>query len=200
MGPLFVGTALVEGVRRRNYSPRRHPVSALARGDSGWIQTANFLVAGMLTCMFSAGARSALRSGPGSTAVPMLIATAGVGLLGAGAYATDPVSGYPPGVPDRLTGRTRAGMLHELSSVPVLIGLPAASYVYGRRCAARGEYRWARSSKAAAAVSLVAFLAAGAGFGQAPRFVDWAGLFQRIGIVTAFGWASLIALRLRRRR
>lgn len=198
IGPLFITTALVEGIRRRDYSPRRHPVSALALGPSGWIQTANFLTAGTLTCLFALGARRSLRQGRGSIAVPALIGAAGVGLVAAGIYPTDPVSGYPPGVPDRASGRTRPGALHDLSAVPVMLGIPASAFVYGRRCAARGERRWARYCNATAIVSLTGFLASGIGFGQATAFTARAGLFQRVGIVTGFSWLTALAIRLRR--
>jgi len=195
MGPLFVGTALVAGATRAAYSPRRHPVSALAQGESGWVQTANFFVAGTLTCLFAVGARRAL---PGMTTLPLLLGGTGFGLLGAGAFVTDPVSGYPPDVPDRMAQRTRTGVAHELFSVPVLLGLPVAAVTHGMQRARRGQRRWAAYCIASAAVSLIGFLGSGAGFGGAKRYVNWAGLLQRVGIVTAFGWMSVLALRLRR--
>ena len=100
-GPLFVATFLVEGATRAGYDPLRHPVSSLALGDSGWTQTANFIVTGLLTLAFAAGLRLALRPPEGSTWGPLLIGVWAVGLLGAGIFVTDPVSGYPPGRPDR---------------------------------------------------------------------------------------------------
>jgi hypothetical protein len=51
-GPLFVAAFLVEGAARVGYDPLRHPVSSLALGDHGWKQTANFVVAGLLTLAF----------------------------------------------------------------------------------------------------------------------------------------------------
>ena len=47
-GPLFVATFLVEGIRRTDYDPFRHPVSSLALGPAGWTQTLNFSLAGAL--------------------------------------------------------------------------------------------------------------------------------------------------------
>ena len=58
---LFVVAFLVEGATRANYDPLRHPVSSLALGDWGWTQTANFIVAGLLTLVFSVGLRRAFR-------------------------------------------------------------------------------------------------------------------------------------------
>jgi hypothetical protein len=198
MAPLFIGTALVEGSRRIDYSVLRHPVSALALGDSGWIQVANFLAGGTLTCLFAIGLR---RAAPvsGSTGVPLLLGAAGLGLVGAGIFATDPVNGYPPGAPDRTILRTRRGAVHELCAVPVMLGIPVAAAASGVRSARRGERRWAGYCCATALVSLCAFFASGAGFGGAAPFASRAGLYQRVGIITAFGWISALALRVRRR-
>jgi hypothetical protein len=198
MAPLFIGTALVEGRRRRDYSARRQPVSALALGRAGWIQTGNFLVGGALTCVFASGLRRA-RPSSGSAGSPLLLGGAGLGLIGAAIWPTDPVNGYPPGVPDRMVQRTRAGVMHELCAVPVMLGIPSAAVAAGLRSAARGERRWAGYCLATAVVSLGAFFASGAGFGGSGPFAGRAGLYQRIGIVTAFGWISMLALRVRSR-
>jgi len=99
-GPVFVAAFLLEGARRIDYRPLRHPVSSLALGPGGWTQTANFATAGALYLGFAAGLRrTPCTIGP-STAGPLLIGAAAIGLLGAGAFTTDPVSGYPPSTPD----------------------------------------------------------------------------------------------------
>jgi hypothetical protein len=71
-GPLFVVGLLFEGATRANYDPLRHPVSSLALGDYGWVQSANFVVTGLLTLALSVGLRRALRLGKGSTCGPLL--------------------------------------------------------------------------------------------------------------------------------
>ena len=105
-GPLFVVAFLFEGATRADYDPLRHPVSSLALGDYGWVQSANFLVAGLLTLAFSVGLRSALRLGKGSTWGPLLVGVWAIGLLGAGVFVTYPVSGYPLVTPARLSGNS----------------------------------------------------------------------------------------------
>ena len=186
-GPLFVATFLVEGATRANYDPLRHPVSSLALGDSGWTQTANFVVAGLLTLAFAAGLRRALRPGKGSTLGPLLVGVWAVGLLGAGAFPTDPVSGYPPGAPDRLSGHSWHGALHDLFSGPAFVALAAACFVFGRRFAARGERGWTLYSAVSGLVFAIAFVLSSAGFGQAAGLVDLAGLLQRVAVVVGFG-------------
>ena len=47
-GPLFAATFLVEGIRRTDEDPFRHPVSSQALTPAGWMQTLNFSLAGAL--------------------------------------------------------------------------------------------------------------------------------------------------------
>jgi Protein of unknown function (DUF998) len=99
-GPLFVATFLAEGARRPGYDPRRHPVSSLALGPGGWVQVANFTITGVLYLALAAGLARTPDPAADTRAGPVLIGAAAGGLLGAGAFTTDPVSGYPPGTPD----------------------------------------------------------------------------------------------------
>jgi hypothetical membrane protein len=197
-GPLFVATFLVEGATRANYDPLRHPVSSLALGDSGWVQGANFIVTGLLTLAFAAGLWGALQPGKGSTLGPLLVGVWALGLLGAGVFVTDPVSGYPPGGPDRLSGYSWHGALHDLFSGPAFVALAAACFVFGRRFAGRGERGWAVYSAISGLVVVIAFVLASAGFGQAASLVALAGLLQRVAVAFGFGWLTLLAVHLLR--
>ncbi len=89
-GPLFVVAFVVEGASRANYEPLRHPVSSLALGDSGWTQTASFVVAGLLTLALAVGLRRAFRPPKGSTWGPLLVGVWAIGLLGAGSSPPTP--------------------------------------------------------------------------------------------------------------
>jgi hypothetical protein len=158
-GPLFTAAWAAEGATRAHYHPLRHPVSSLELGDLGWTQQANFLVAGGLTLAFAIGLRRALRPLGGSTWGPLLVGAHAVGLLGAGIFVTDPVSGYPSGTPDHLEayGSTHAA-LHDLFSVGTFIGLPIACLVFARRFAGWGQRGWALYSAATGVVFAVAFV------------------------------------------
>ena len=126
-GPLFVGAFTLEGARRPDYDPRRHPVSSLSLGRSGWTQKLNFLATGALTIAFATGLRS------------QLLSAVGAGLVGAGVFDCDPIGGYPPGTPDLPAERTVHGVLHDLASTPVFVALPIACAVEARRFAADGD-------------------------------------------------------------
>jgi hypothetical membrane protein len=194
-GPLFIGTFLVEGATRPDYRPLRHPVSSLALGPHGWMQTANFAITGALYLGFATGLRRAPRTTVPTKAGPILIGAAAVGLMGAGTFTTDPVSGYPPGTPDAAPAYSTAGALHDLFSAPTFLGVPAAALAFARgflRCGQRG---WAAYSAGSGLTMLATFALASAGFSQAPSLVDIGGLLQRASVITGFGWLTALAVR-----
>jgi hypothetical protein len=194
-GPVFVAAFLVEGAVRDGYRPLRHPVSSLALGSRGWIQTGNFAVAGTL---FLAGAAGLARAGdPAASrrAAPALIGAAGAGLIGAALFPTDPVSGYPPQTPDALTRLSRTGTAHNIAAVPVFFGLPAAALASGWRSWRAGQRRFGLYSAGTAVTMLATMALAGAGFGQSPRLVNFGGLFQRVSIITGFAWLTSLSVR-----
>ena len=112
---------LIEGAMTPDYDPLRHPVSSLALGPFGWTQTLNFIFVGILTLAFAVGLvrlRGARHKVGG-----ILVGVWGVGLIGAGAFVTDPVSGYPPGTPPTQVDTTTPGTLHDLFSVAAFFAL-----------------------------------------------------------------------------
>jgi Protein of unknown function (DUF998) len=192
-GPLFICTFLVEGARRPDYDPLRHPVSSLALGPGGWVQVANFAVAGTLYLAEAVGLRRA--HDPTMLVEPVLIGAAAVGLIVSGAFRTDPVGGYPPGTPDVPATTTRTGQLHVAGAVPVFLGLPVTQLVDAWRCLRGGSRGWAAYSVVSSASMLGNFGAASAGFAQVPRFAPYGGLFQRATVVSGLGWLTAISAR-----
>ena len=199
-GPIFVGALLIQGVTRADYDPVRHPVSSLALGQLGWIQTANFLVAGMLALAFAVGLRRALRPGRGGTWGPLLVGCWSVSLIGAGLFVTDPVSGFPAGTPDQLTRPTLPGTLHDLVSILGFLAIPIAFVVLARRFAAEQRWGWVTYSVTSVIVFLVAFELSNLAFAQVESLVDYGGLFQRIAIVTGCAWLTLLGVHLLSRK
>jgi uncharacterized membrane protein len=197
-GPLFTLGWILEGATRVDYNPLRHPVSSLELGDLGWTQQANFLVAGGLTLAFAIGLRRALRPLGGSTWGPLLVAAHGIGLLGAGIFVTDPVSGYPPGTPDHLaTYSSVHAALHDLLSVGTFVGLPIACLVFARRFAGWGRRGWAIYSTASGVAFLAGTVLTSIAFNaQAEPLVDIGGLLQRATVTTGWAWLTLLALHL----
>ena len=198
-GPLFILAFLIEGATRADYDPIRHPVSSLALGAFGWTQIANFLITGSLMLAFAFGVRRTLRDrGRPSTWGPLLIGAYAVGLLGAGVFISDPVSGYPPDTPAHLD-YTWHGLLHDIPfSMLVFVALPAACFVFTRRFATWGQPGWAIYSAASGVLFVIGFLLASMGFSQDERFVDVGGLLQRLTIAVGWAWLTLLAVHLLR--
>jgi hypothetical protein len=193
-GPVFTATLLAEGAVRDGYQPLRHPVSSLALGPRGWIQTANFTVTGVLSLAGAAGLRLAGDRLAGSRAGPIMVAAAGAGLIAAAAFRTDPVGGYPPGTPDTPAKFSHAGTAHNLAAIPVFFGLPAAAADYGWRSWRAGQPPGFAIYCAATAVTMpVTAALAGAGFSQSSRLRGYGGLFQRASIITGFAWLTAVS-------
>ncbi|MFI7520138.1 DUF998 domain-containing protein [Micromonospora globbae] len=193
-GPLFVLSLLIQGATRDGYDPLRHPVSSLALGHHGWVQTATFLVAGVLTAVLAVGLRRTLPRGPGRLWGPLFVGVWALGLVGAGLFTTDPVSGYPPGSPDRLPAYSSThAALHDGVSLLAFIAIMGACIVFTRRFVAGNQWRWAFYSATTAAVVLVALGLSNAAFAQSQNLVAFGGLFQRIVIVAAWLWLTLLA-------
>jgi hypothetical protein len=191
IGPvLFVVVFLVEGWTRSGYDPMRMFVSLLSLGDVGWQQIANFLVSGTLIFGGAVGLRMVMREGLGSRWGPILIGLAGVGMVLAGLFATDPGYGYPPGTPLGMPETTSArGTSHDLASLLVFGGLAVAMLVLARRFSGEGG-RWALYSRVSAVAVVV-------GLPLAFVLTDVTGLLQRVTIVVALGWVAQVMWRFR---
>jgi hypothetical protein len=105
-GPLFLAVAVLQALTREGFDLSRHPLSLLSLGELGWIQIANFVVAGLLSVAFAVGLRRVLHLGRGGTWGPLLIGTYGVGLIMGGVFVT---TAWRPGWPswDSWPGLTR---------------------------------------------------------------------------------------------
>jgi len=189
IGPVvFVVVFLVEGATRPGYDPMRMFVSVLSLGDAGWQQIANFVVSGSLVVAGALGLRRVLTEGPGATWGPLLVGLAGVGMVLAGIFATDPAQGFPPGTPSGLPGSySWHAVVHQLASSLVFLGLPVAMFVMARRFRGEGS-RWEMYCQASA-VGVLFFLVA------AFLVTDVTGLLQRVAILLALGWVAQVCRR-----
>ena len=194
-GPVFIAAFVVEGGVRDGYRPLRHPVSSLALGPRGWIQTGNFALTGTLFLAAAAGLSRSGGRAASSRPVPALIGAAGAGLIGSAIFPTDPVSGYPPGTPDAITRPSRTGTAHTVAALPVFLGLPAAALACSWRSLRTGQRGFALYSASTAITMLATMSLAGTGFGQSPRLADLGGLFQRTSIITGFAWLTALSAR-----
>jgi hypothetical protein len=114
----------------------------------------------------------------------ILVGIWAVGLIGAGAFLTDPVSGYRPGTPPTPAGATTSGTLF---SVAAFFALGAACFAL----AGGKGWRWAIYSVLNVAAFLGAFFVAAIGFNQTEPFVEVAGLWQRVCVLIGWAWLTM---------
>jgi hypothetical protein len=147
-GPVFVGIGLTHAFLRPGFDMAVHPMSMLALGDTGWVQTACFLISGLAVLLWSAGARQVFPS----RVLPWALRTLGIGLLGAGVFPADPAFGFPAGAPAGAPEvMSAAGALHAVAFGVAMLGWITAAVVLARGFARRGERAWAVASWVAVA-------------------------------------------------
>ena len=195
-GPLFIATFLLEGMFRQDYNPLRHPVSSLAIGELGWMQIVNFVVLAILLFSFALGLRRIFTGPKGSKLGPLLIMFVAVGFLGAGLFVADPLTGYPLGTPGVPVDRTLHGILHDVFSTFFFLGFPVAGLVFAHMFHKQKNAPWKWYSAVSAVAMYAAFVLANQGFKQNPDIVAYGGMWQRIAIIIALTYFSILAVRL----
>jgi hypothetical protein len=189
-GPLFLAVALLQALSRDGFDLSRHPLSLLSLGELGWIQIANFVVAGLLSVAFAVGLRRVLQPGRGGRWGPLLVGAYGVGLIMGGVFVTDAGAGFPPGAPagapEQLSWH---GVLHAIAPVLAFLSLIAACFVLARRFAGLGQRGWATYC-VATGVALLGLLA----------WPDQDTVIAQLAVAIVLGWAwlSVLAARLLR--
>lgn len=187
-GPLFIVVVLMQLLTRDGFDIRRHPISLLSVGHQGWVQIANFVVAGLLTVAFAVGMRRVLHPGRAGTWGPWLVGVFGVGLIVGGVFVTDPALGFPPGTPEGLPDHVSwHAAVHNIAPALAFNAAIVACLVFVRRFVALRQWRWVTYSAATA--------------GAAIALTSWPsqdGISVRLAVAVAlvFAWTSALALRL----
>jgi hypothetical protein len=126
-GPLFAALTLGQASTRAGFDPAVHPLSLLSLGPWGWLQTANFVISGLLAVAGAVGLKQARLT---SRWGPILIGAFGVALVWGGVFATDPADGFPSGTTS--TGTTVTGLLHSFAPAVAGLALTVACFVLAR--------------------------------------------------------------------
>ena len=196
VGPaLFFLVLLVEGAVRPGYRPLRDTISELSLGPRGWIQTANFLVFGLLFIVFARGVRASVTDSRATRLGARLLLVIGVGVLGCGLFRAEH---WPP------SSMSLAGVLHLLCAIVLVFALlPVATGVMARAFSADARWRslgrMTRLTSLLTLALLVGGLALTSPPGQPPRIGNvYAGLIQRIDVAVFLAWQMAVARRIAR--
>jgi hypothetical protein len=188
-GPLYLGLGVGQGLVRDGFDFGRHALSLLANGPGGWIQTANFVLTGLLVLGAAVGIRRVLAPRAGAT--PWLLGAYGVAMIAAAIFPADPVDGFPPGTPEGFpTSISTTGLLHFVAGALAFASLAfsglAAAWTFGRR-----------RMPSLSALSLFTGLAVLFGFfGGIALPIGIAGIW--FAVVMGWIWLAVVSLQLRR--
>lgn len=185
LGPLFYVVVIAQMLTRTGFDFTRQPMSLLALGEGGWVQTANFWLAGILGIVFAIGLLGLGRGLPVIIAAILLLVF-GIGIIIAGIFPSDPSMGFPPGAPEGVPETmSRNAQLHGLGFMVSFTALMLA-------IAAFGIMFWASSIPLALASFIVALLIPviiGIGMSR----MDWASVAFFVAGALSFGWLTLVA-------
>jgi hypothetical protein len=186
-GPFYLALGVGQGLVRDGFSFARHPLSALANGPGGWVQTANFVVSALLVLAAFAGmARVDAARSRGMRGALVVYA---LGMIAAAFFPTDPIDGFPPGTPLGVpTTMSTSGVVHLIAGAVTFIAMAVACWAGARTMSKRGERGLSRFSLLAGFVVFLGFFG-GAAFSSSVGGV--AGIW--LAVVTGWTWLAVVS-------
>jgi hypothetical membrane protein len=185
-GPFYLAVGVIQALVRDGFSFARHPLSVLAKGPGGWVQTANFALTGLMVIAAAVGFARVL--GPKARLTSWFLGAYGAGMLVAALFPADPVDGFPVGTPlGPPTSMSTTGMVHFIVGTLGFTALGIACLVAARAMSRRGERSLARYSIASGVGVLVAFFGGGA-LSSLPIGI------LGIWLAVIVGWAWLVVM------
>jgi hypothetical protein len=188
-GPFYLAVGLAQALLREGFDLARHPLSVLANGSWGWVQTANFVLSGLMVLAATVGFSRVL--GPKSRAFRWTLAGYGLGMIMAAIFPADPVDGFPPGTPTGMpTSISTTGLMHFVAGALTFLmlglsGLAAAWTMMRRR------------QTPLALLSLFSGLSVFIGFfGGIASPIGIAGIW--FAVVVGWAWLAVMSLQLQR--
>ena len=187
-GPFYLALGVIQGLVRDGFDFARHPLSVLANGPGGWIQTANFVLTGLMVLAAAAGVRRVL--GPKSRGVTWFLGLYGLAMIAAAVFPADPVDGFPPGTPLGFpTSISTTGLIHFISGALAFTCLAVSGFF-------SAWTMWRRRMTSLALLSLFSGLIVVLGFfgGIAVPGVGVLGIWA--AVVVGWIWLTVVSLRL----
>jgi hypothetical protein len=187
VGPFYLAVGLIQAFWREGFDLARHSLSMLANGPGGWVQTANFVLTGLMVLAAAVGFWRA--PAPSLRAAAVFLALYGLSMLGAAVFRADPMDGFPPGTPLRMpTSISRSGIAHFAFGALAFVGLAVSALLTG--LALRRVPGWlARLSAFSGLAVLAGFF--GGFFLPSPVAGIW------FAVVVGWAWLSVTSWHLR---
>jgi hypothetical protein len=155
-GPFYLAVGLILAFVREGFDLMRHPLSLLANGPGGWVQTANFVVTGLMVIAAAVGFGRVL--GQTSRATWWLLGGFGLSMIAAALFPADPVDGFPVGTPEGFPATiSTTGMIHFIAGALGFTLLGTSCIVAWRAMSRLGATSLARFSLFAGLAVLIGF-------------------------------------------
>ncbi len=136
-GPFFLTLGLAQAFVRDGFDFARHPLSVLANGPGGWVQTVNFALTGAMVMAAAAGFNRVL--GSSARVTTWFLGAYGLSVFVAAIFPADPVDGFPPGTPEGPpTSISTIGLLHFVAGALGFLSLAISALAAMRPMTRRG--------------------------------------------------------------
>lgn len=192
VGPFYLAVGLMQALVRDGFDLARHPLSVLANGPGGWVQTANFVVSGLMVLAAALGFTRVL--GSQSRAVGWFLGAFGVSMIVAAVFRADPVDGFPVGTPEGPpTSFTTSGLVHFIAGTLGFVSLAISCFVAARAMSRRNAPTFARLSLACGVGILLGFFG-----GAALSSIVGATAGIWFAVVVGWAWLAIMSLHLYR--
>jgi hypothetical protein len=188
-GPFYLVVGLAQALVRDGFDLKRHPLSVLANGSGGWVQTANFVLTGLMVIAAAVGLRRLLA--PRSSAASWFLGFFGAGMLAGAIFRADPVDGFPVGTPEGMpTSVSTFGVLHFAVGGLGFLAWAISAILTGRALARRSQHALARYSVLSGVMIAAAFL------GGMMLPIGILGIW--LSVVAGWAWLTIVSLYLYR--
>lgn len=189
-GPVYLLLGLIQAFVRDGFDLARHPLSVLVHGPGGWVQTANFVLTGLMVIAAAVGFRRVL--GAWSRSVSWPLGLYGVGMLVAAAIPADPLDGFPPGTPEGFPESfSTSGLVHFAAGGLGFTFLAVSCLAAAAALSHHGARGLAWFSGASGVLALLGFFA-----GPAIAPIAPATLGIWVTVVVGWTWLSVVSARL----
>lgn len=130
-GPFYLAVGLVQAFVRDGFDLARHPLSLLANGPGGWVQTANFVLSGLMVIAAAVGFRRV--PGAGLRGASWFLGGFGASMIAAAIFPADPVDGFPAGTPEGFPASiSTPGLLHFIAGTLGFVSLAVSGFFTAR--------------------------------------------------------------------
>jgi Protein of unknown function (DUF998) len=190
VGPFYLAVSLIQAVLRDGFDLTRHALSLLANGPGGWVQTANFVLSGLMVIAAAAGFGRVLR--PTSRAVSWFLGGFGASMLVAAVFRADPMDGFPVGTPlGYPTSISTSGLVHFVAGSLGFSFLAVSCLIAAWAMSRRNTPTFARLSLLCGLAIVVGFFG-GFAFSRAGIVGIW------FSVLVGWAWLAIMSLHLYR--